>query len=104
MRRRWHLWRDVYQVCDPRDRVRFEIRGPLLRLPFVSHTYRISRDGVVVGEAAKQWGGVLQEYFTDADAFRARVDRNLAPIDKLLLFAAVVLIDFGRYERNPDSS
>jgi Zn-finger nucleic acid-binding protein/uncharacterized protein YxjI len=100
VRRRWHLLRDVYEISDSRGRALIGIRGPIFFLPFTDRHYRFRQGPQDVGSMVKQWRGWLRESFTDADAYRVDVERSLPVREKLLLFGAVFLIDFGRFENN----
>lgn len=104
IRRRFHLIRENYDVLDPRGRVVLEIRGPLFFIPFTDAVFRFLRRGEEVGRMTKRWRGVLREAYTDADAFHASLSRGLSLQEKVLLFGAVVLIDFGHFENNRGSS
>ncbi len=100
VRRRFELLRSRFEILDPRGRPLFEVKGPIFYMPFIDHVYRFRRDGKEVGQMLKKWRGILREHFTDGDAFNSTVDRSLPVAEKILLFAAVFLIDFGRYEAN----
>lgn len=98
--RRFSLLRARYDILDARDRLLIEVKGPIFFMPFIDHVYRFTLGGKEVGQMLKQWRGILREHFTDGDAFRSTVDRSLPVAHKILVFAAVFLIDFGRYEEN----
>ena len=80
--------------------------------------YEISSiDGSLIGNLSKQWSGLLQESFTDADNFGVSFPIDLDVKCKLSLLAAVFLIvsiphfkpkcnffqDFMFYEQKPDN-
>jgi hypothetical protein len=100
IRRRFHLFRTRYELCDEQGNVLLMIRGPFFVLPFMSAVYRLMKDNQEVGRIAKQWKGLLREGFTDNDAFRSTMDPLLPLREKILVFAAVFLIDFVSYENN----
>jgi Zn-finger nucleic acid-binding protein len=100
VRRRFHILRENYEVRDRLGRLLLEIKGPLFFLPFVDAKFRFLRQGQEVGQMTKRWRGVVREHFTDADVFLASLSRHLSLKEKVLLFGAVVLIDFGHYENN----
>ncbi len=103
IQRRFHLLRSNYDVVDSAGGIVMTITGPLFLLPFMSAEYTFRRRGQDVGRLAKKWKGLLQEYFTDADTFQTEVDRSLPVAEKMLLFCAALLIDFGNYEQNESS-
>ncbi len=98
--RRFHLFRSNYQLRDRYRRILIHIKGPWFFLPFVDSSFRFLKGDQEVGRVSKRWRGLLREYFTDSDAFQADIDASLPLADKLLLFAAVFLIDFGNFENN----
>ena len=57
-------------------------------------------DGEPVGEIRKQWSGLLQEAFTDADNFGVALPAELPSTSKALVLAAVILIDYLYFEDN----
>ena len=59
--------------------------------------YEISSiDGSLIGNLSKQWSGLLQESFTDADNFGVSFPIDLDVKCKLSLLAAVFLIVSGQ--------
>jgi uncharacterized protein YxjI len=79
-------------------------RNPLLRIEgpvFSPWTFNIlNNNGAQIGQIKKQWSGLMQEIFTDADNFGVQFPRNLPPTTKALLLSAVILIDFMYFEDN----
>jgi uncharacterized protein YxjI len=53
-----------------------------------------------VGQIKKQWSGLLQEMYSDADNFGIQFPASATPNEKALLFAATFLIDFMYFEQN----
>ena len=103
VRRRFHLLRSNYEVLDGAGQVAITITGPIFMLPFAERVFTFERNGREVGSLTKKWKGILKEYFSDADAFRTQIDRSLPVTDKVLLFCATLLIDFGNFEQNESS-
>lgn len=50
------------------------------------------RTGEVLGKITKKWGGVIKEYFTDADTFQVEFAQYLDVYTKATLLAALFLI------------
>lgn len=100
IRRKFNILRSNYIIQDKRGRTLMNIKGPLFYLPFFDHTFKIIRRSHQVGEIRKKYAGFLQEAFTDADKFECRIERSLPPRDKILIFCATILIDFGSFENN----
>lgn len=64
----------------------------------------LSRDEEsIVGQISKQWGGFLQEGFSDADNFGVSFPMDLDVKVKALLLGAVFLIDFMYFETNKNN-
>lgn len=101
VRRVFHPLLARYQVCDAQGVELMQIHGPVALLPFFGHRYAFRRGLQDVGHVVKRWGGLVREAATDADGFRARLSGTLPWRHRALLFAAVLLIDFGVYEDNP---
>ena len=60
-------------------------------------------DGEPVGEIRKQWSGLLQEAFTDADNFGVALPAELPSTSKALVLAAVILtLSLLRGQRAPE--
>lgn len=57
-----------------------------------------------IGCIRKQWTGLAQEMFSDADNFGVTFPRDMEVKLKATLFAATFLIDFMFYEDNNDHS
>ena len=96
--RRFHLLRDNYAVMDRHGRTLIRIVGPLFLLPFIDPVFRFVKKGTEVGGVTKRWKGLLSEYFGDGDGFDTDIDPSLSVTERVLLFGAVFLIDFGSVE------
>ena len=62
-------------------------------------TFIVERRGVECGRIVKQWSGLVREACTDADNFGVEFRKNLDTKHKVLLLAAVFLIDFLHFEQ-----
>ncbi|XGW23173.1 hypothetical protein V3C99_005428 [Haemonchus contortus] len=58
------------------------------------------RDRSQIGMITKQFGGVIKEAVSDADTFRVAFPPTLPVTSKMILIAAVFLIDFIAFEDN----
>jgi hypothetical protein len=86
----------ITKVLDDKDEVVLEISTSF----FNPYNFKIFHEGVEVGEIKKEWSGLGQELFTDADNFGFNMDKNLTELQKALLLSAVFLIDFMYFEDN----
>ncbi|XP_075527762.1 phospholipid scramblase 3-like [Dermacentor variabilis] len=100
-----------FSVLDSENNAVLMIRGPLWTssICFEDVVFDIlTMDGVTkIGAITKVWGGLLKEYFTDADNFAVTFPLDLNVKIKAVLLGAVFLIDFIYFEttgaqRQPD--
>ncbi|KAK6015268.1 Scramblase [Ostertagia ostertagi] len=68
--------------------------------PEKTFTIYSQSDGSQIGAITKVFGGMLKEYLTDADTFRVTFPTDMAVTAKMILIAAVFLIDFLAFEEN----
>lgn len=101
VRRQLHPLRPVYAIFDAKGLELLRIEGPWFSLPFFGQRYNFYRGSEYVGHLVKRWGGLWKESFTDADNYQARLSPRLPELHRALLFAAVLLIDFGHHETSP---
>ena len=94
--REFSCTRNRYAVRDKAGRELFSLSGNF----FIPWTFSIRKGDSECGEIKKKWSGILKESSTDADAFGVRFSRDLAAEEKILLLAAVFLIDFVHFEEN----
>lgn len=64
----------------------------------------IGSSNTIVGDLRKQWAGLMQELLTDADNFNVTFHNELNAQLKVLVLAAVFLIDFMYFEDNDRNS
>lgn len=57
-----------------------------------------SMNGVTIGRITKEWGGLVKEYFTDADTFNVAFPLDLDVRMKAALVASAMLIDYMFFE------
>ncbi|XP_063728262.1 phospholipid scramblase 1-like [Symsagittifera roscoffensis] len=60
-------------------------------------------DGEVIGKIAKQFSGLIKEYFTDADNFGVQFPLDLDVKMKAIMIGAVFLIDFMFFENESNN-
>jgi uncharacterized protein YxjI len=97
IQRRWSLVHRTFTVENAQGQDVLTIQSPWLRI----WTFKLLFQGQEIGRITKQWGGLLREWFTDADTFG--VDFGTAPLPaevKKLLLLATFLIDFTCFENN----
>jgi uncharacterized protein YxjI len=94
VQKRWSWLRRIYDLEDARGQVVAELFGPILK-PW---TFEIRVRGQERGAIRKRWSGLAKEIFTDADNFGVEL-ANLDPDQKVLAFAATVLVDVVHFER-----
>lgn len=76
-----------------------------LRSPFFHPwTFTLWFQGQQHGVIRKQWGGLLKEWFTDADVFGVQVEPHVPDEVKKLLLVATFLVDFTCFENNQSRS
>lgn len=85
-----------FGVYDHTGELLLTIKSPL----FSPWTFNVMHGYQQVGEIKKQFSGIAQEMFTDADNFGVQFDPALSDATKTLLLAAVFLIDFMYFEDN----
>ncbi|KJH46035.1 Scramblase [Dictyocaulus viviparus] len=59
-----------------------------------------SRDDSCIGTITKLWGGVIKEFFTDADSFKVEFPIDMSIPAKAVLIGTAFLIDFIAFEDN----
>lgn len=97
VRRRFGILYKKYDLVDQQDQVFATIRAPLWNLwtfPILDH-----RD-LEVGVITKKWGGLLKEFFTDADLFGIQLPREFSSEKKVIAFAAALSIDMDFFDDN----
>ncbi|KAL1437203.1 hypothetical protein MTO96_049185 [Rhipicephalus appendiculatus] len=102
IRQRWSICRPYFTIYTPEDEPALHVVGPICTesLPckcdvkFEVH----STNDVVIGAVTKEWGGLVKEYFTDADSFNVTFPLDLAVKMKAALLALSVLIDYMFFE------
>jgi uncharacterized protein YxjI len=96
--RRFGIFYKKYDLKDNSGMVFATIKSPFWRL----WTFPIfdQRTGQANGEISKKWGGVVKEMFTDTDTFRVSFGQGYSAVQRTVIFAASVSIDFDFFEEN----
>lgn len=85
-----------YRILNASGLQTTAIKGPIYR-PW---TFFVTRQEKEIGKITKKWSGLAKEYFTDADTFGVKFNKDLDKTSKYLLLGAVFLIDFLHFEDN----
>uniref|UniRef100_A0A673ATF9 Phospholipid scramblase n=1 Tax=Sphaeramia orbicularis TaxID=375764 RepID=A0A673ATF9_9TELE len=100
----WHpLW-PKFTVLNELRQPQLRVKGPWCDCSCVSDvTFQVTSldETAEVGRISKQWGGFMQEAFTDADNFGISFPMDLDVKMKAVMLAACFLIDFMFFENNP---
>ncbi|VDO45233.1 unnamed protein product, partial [Haemonchus placei] len=89
-----------FNVEDDSNRFAY-IKGPsCCGFGCCTKCFRNKKDRSQIGMITKQFGGVIKEAVSDADTFRVTFPPTLPVTSKMILIAAVFLIDFIAFEDN----
>ncbi|XP_050096738.1 phospholipid scramblase 2-like isoform X1 [Anopheles aquasalis] len=96
----WTLFCPGFNIKDRDGKTVLVIKGPCCQCTLCGDVkFRIlATDGTEVGKVTKQWTGLAQEYFTDADNFGIAFPMNLDVRVKATLLGALFLIDYMFFE------
>jgi uncharacterized protein YxjI len=111
VRRRFSVFRPVYELCDSRGKCIGKLRGSFFggrglgNIVLGNQNYYLldpTGSEEVRGGVERQWSGLFNRMFTDKDAYMVTFPKSLAkdwnPEEKLILLSAAVSIDFDYYE------
>lgn len=96
VQRRWSLLHRVFAIENAAGQEVMELKSPF----FHPWTFTLRFQGSEAGVIRKQWGGLLKEMFTDADAFGLEVGAHVPVEVRKLLLVATFLVDFTCFENN----
>ncbi|XP_049547178.1 phospholipid scramblase 2-like isoform X1 [Anopheles darlingi] len=101
----WTLFCPGFNIKDRDGKTVLVIKGPCCQCTLCGDVkFRIlATDGTEVGKVTKQWTGMAQEYFTDADNFGISFPMNLDVRVKATLLGALFLIDYMFFESSGKS-
>ena len=103
VQRTFALFSRCFSVVDPTGAVLFTITSPMFE-PWTFYLCDARGDGARIGRISKEWSGLAQELFTDADNFGIEWPLYVTMPEKALLLGAVFLIDFQFFEDNDMNS
>ena len=103
VQRTFALFSRCFNVVGPTGAVLFTITSPMFE-PWNFYLRDARGDGAQIGRICKEWSGLAQELFTDADNFGIEWSSSVAESEKALLLGAVFLIDFQFFEDNDMNS
>ena len=96
LQREFSILRRRFTLSDANGDVIARIDGPIWR----PSTFMIYRNDEEVARVTKQWGGMLKEMFTDADAFRVQQSTiGLRQEFSQMVLGAAFAIDLDCFER-----
>lgn len=102
LQKRFSLLSKRFDLEDDHGRVILEVNSPLWR-PW---TFRFhNRHQRQVAMVEKKWGGILKEFFLDADTFKLTIDDRGLDLSETLchtLIASALFIDLQYFERKAD--
>uniref|UniRef100_A0A6M2DSW2 Phospholipid scramblase n=1 Tax=Xenopsylla cheopis TaxID=163159 RepID=A0A6M2DSW2_XENCH len=99
----WSILKPTLLVKDGGGNPIFRIEGPICRFGCgMSVDFKIfTLDGAnEIGIISKQWGGLVREFFTDADYFGVSFPIDLDVKMKAVLLGAVFLVDMMFFEKS----
>uniref|UniRef100_A0A3Q1G409 Phospholipid scramblase n=1 Tax=Acanthochromis polyacanthus TaxID=80966 RepID=A0A3Q1G409_9TELE len=103
----WHPFLPRFTILNDMKKPQLKIKGPFCDCRCMSDViFGVTSldESVVVGQISKQWGGFMQEGFTDADNFGISFPVDLEVKMKAVMIGACFLIDFMFFETNPHNS
>uniref|UniRef100_A0A3B4ZG41 Phospholipid scramblase n=1 Tax=Stegastes partitus TaxID=144197 RepID=A0A3B4ZG41_9TELE len=103
----WHPFLPKFTILNDMRTPQLKIKGPCCDCRCMSDViFEVMSldESAVVGQISKQWGGFMQEGFTDADNFGISFPMDLDVKIKAVMIGACFLIDFMFFETNPQNS
>lgn len=100
VQRRFSVFHRRFTIEDANGNDLLDIKSPWFRI----WTFKLLYENEEIGRISKEWGGMLREFFSDADTFGVEFKHPSLPMAlKEMLLAAVFLIDFTCFENNSKS-
>lgn len=99
IQRRWSWLHRIFAIENKSGAAVMELRSPFFR-PW---TFKLTFQGSEAGVIRKKWGGMLTEFFTDADLFGVEFAAHVPVEVRKLLVVATFLVDFTCFENNSSS-
>lgn len=103
----WHPVLPKFTILNETRNPQLKITGPFCDCNcMLDTTFEVTSldESTVVGQIRKQWGGFIQEGFTDADNFMISFPLDLDVKIKAVMLGACFLIDFMFYENKPQNN
>lgn len=100
----WHPVVPKFTILNERMQPQLKIKGPCCDCMCMSDVvFEVTSldESTVVGQICKEWGGFMQEGFTDADNFGISFPMDLDVKMKAVMLGACFLIDFMFFESKP---
>lgn len=94
----------IYPKLDLKDATEktcLKVKGPFLPMAFCGQgiVFQVNAlNGVSIGAISKEYGGLVREFFTDADSFNMTFPADLDPSMKAVCLGALFCIDFQYFE------
>lgn len=100
----FYVFSPTFGIFNEEQELIYEIRGPFCPIQNVCCQGDIympvfDNSNVAVAVIAKEYAGLAKEIFTDADSYRVDFPVSLHPKMKVLMLAAVLVIDMMLYEK-----
>lgn len=100
VQRKWAWFQRIFAIENRAGQEVMELKSPF----FHPWTFTLAFQGTKAGVIRKKWGGLLKEWFTDADVFGLEVEPHIPVEVRKLLLVATFLVDFTCFENNQSSS
>lgn len=100
----WHPVFPKFTILNEMKKPQLKIKGPCCDCTCMSDViFEVMSldESAVVGQISKQWGGFMQEGFTDADNFGISFPMDLDVKIKAVMLGACFLVDFMFFENKP---
>ncbi|EEC10403.1 phospholipid scramblase 1, putative, partial [Ixodes scapularis] len=101
----WSVCFPTFTVCSGTGSALVKVKGPFCTESFpccCEVKFRVTTmAGNEIGVIAKQWSGIVKEYFTDADNFGVSFPLDMDVYCKAALLACTMLIDYMFFESTP---
>lgn len=98
LQKRFSIFSKKFDVEDAYGNCLFEVNSPLWHI----WTFRFfNRQGQQIASVEKKWGGLMKEFFLDADSFKLTISptATISYEETLTLIAASFFIDLQYFER-----
>lgn len=96
VQRKWAWFHRIFAIENAAGEEVMLLKSPFFR-PW---TFTLWFQGSEAGVIRKKWGGMLKEFFTDADMFGVEFGSHVPAEVRKLLVVATFLVDFTCFENN----